>query len=126
MEYVRESVIVFYLHLKEKWKNNTLLYSKHRKNARSLDEWATLNALVMSALDSQAPCPSKQMSMMVWLMVAYCMEKSALGVTLLMLGKYEPCGEDRSIIRVATPIGLMRIIRKKSVCRCGQILRVLP
>ena len=42
--------------------------------------------------------------------VAYCMEKSGLGMTRLMLGMCEPCGEDRYIIcyfQVAMPIRLM-------------------
>ncbi len=49
-------------------------------------------------------------------MVAYGMEKSGLGMTLLMLRMWEPCGEDRSVIslffpehfRVVIPIGLMQ------------------
>lgn len=40
----------------------------------------TLNLLVMSALESQAPWPARRMRVMAWSMVAYCMEKSGLGV----------------------------------------------
>lgn len=55
----------------------------------------TLKVLVMSALESQAPWPAKQMRVMVWSMIANCVKKSGLGMTLVMLRMYEPCGEDR-------------------------------
>lgn len=38
----------------------------------------TLKVLEMSALKSQAPWPAKRMRVMVWLIVAYCMEESCM------------------------------------------------
>ena len=59
----------------------------------------TLNALVMSASDSQAPWPARRMREMVRFIVVYCVEKSGLGITLLMLGTVELWGDEKSMIR---------------------------
>lgn len=52
-------------------------------------------------------------------MLTYCMEKSGLGIMLLMLGMSEPCGEDRSMINLFFPeyfrvaMGLIRNAEKR-------------
>lgn len=76
-----------------------------------------LKAMEISAFASHAPLPARLINLMAWSMVAYCMEKSGAWMMLLMLGVWEPWGEDRSIINhffpeyllVAIPMGLMRI-----------------
>ena len=55
----------------------------------------TLKELVMSALESQAQWPAKQMRVMAWSVIANCMKKSGLGMMLVMLRMCELCGEDR-------------------------------
>lgn len=61
------------------------------------------NALVMSDLESQALWPAKWIRVKAWLMVAYCIEKSGLEMTLLIIRICELCGEDRLIFRIFLP-----------------------
>lgn len=56
----------------------------------------------MSAFESQAPWPARQMRAMAWLIVEYCIEKSGLGMMLLIHGMCELCGKD-SIISLFFP-----------------------
>lgn len=89
---------------------------ERRKRTSSQDgRRNTLKALVMSALDNQAPCPAVRMTEMTWLIVVYCIEKSGLGIRLLMLGTVEPWGDEKSMMSLLFPEYLQvatRAVRK--------------
>lgn len=76
--------------------------------------------LVMPALDNQAPWPMRRMREIAWEIVVYCIEKSWLGIKLLMVRMVEPGGEERPMnsiffseyFLVATKIGLILIVGK--------------